>query len=138
VFKQRLYGSHSGIAQEAKAYKKLQALKEWTHIDCDPAGGDGTLDNIEDDVLREIVNNGFRNLHLQASRQAHQRDFSLGSDDEELLEAKAVSEGRLAERHRYQGGEITYIFHVSSERSILSDRQADTIPSHMQKKTAIL
>lgn len=98
-------------------------LKEWNHIDCDPSGGDATIDSIEDEVLKEIVSSGFQNLSLQASRQAHQRDHSLASDDPDLLEAGDVAEGKAPKKIRYTGGEISYIFHVSE--SCNSGRRAN-------------
>lgn len=98
--------------QEAKAQKKLQALKEYTHIDCGlSTAPESAIDGIEDDVLRVVAEAGLEALREGVSRKWNAaRQYSPDDNDGEASTAvKAAYRGPT-----YEGGEISFVFHVSS------------------------
>jgi hypothetical protein len=94
-----------------RAIKKLQALKDWTHINCS-ADDDTILDNVEDEVLRQAVTAGFERMRL-AARADQLAELERAEDDEEALAERA-----RGPQLSFQGGEISYVFHVSSPRAV--------------------
>ena len=90
-----------------KAQRKLAALKEWAHINCQ-LDDDVILDNIEDEVLREAVDSGFKRMRI-ADRQNRSLSVEMMQDQDE----DSFTKDEQIPRSRWQGGEVTYVFHVS-------------------------
>lgn len=100
--------------QAKKALKKLAILKDWTHINCS-YDDEAILETIEDDVLRDVVSSGFDIMREAARPVSRRSPFLSDNEDEEMAPA-------VPAKPAFQGGEVTYVFHVSPASDVCRPR----------------
>lgn len=94
-----------------KAQRKLAALKEWAHISCSTE--EASLE-IEDEVLRDVVTNGLQTLNSKSFYQKRNPwDSDEENQDEDSVEIRGKGVGEKSALPPYEGGEISFVFHVS-------------------------
>lgn len=86
--------------------QNLAVLKEWLHVNCQ-TNDERKADNVQDDVLRDMVLRSMEAMRITATRGGSLGDDS--SDDEE----SGIRPLLPVLKPQYQGGEVTFVFHVS-------------------------
>lgn len=87
--------------------ENLATLKEWTHVNCQTSD-ERKADHVQDDILRTMILRSMEALRISPQKGDNADDDS--SEDEEATDKALLPV--LAPQ--YAGGEITFIFHVSS------------------------
>lgn len=98
--------------------KNLAVLKEWTHVNCQ-VDDDSRADYVEDNVLRDMILLSMETL--RSSREIDQDDND--GDEDDSVDARPPPASQLLPVEKYQGGEVTFVFHVSHSRNSVSLRR---------------